>query len=248
MYDDLAEHYHLRYQDWEASIRRQARILAPILHNAAEGDVHRVLDCACGVGTQALGLPALGFSVTGADLSEPAIRRARREAAARELEIPFHQADMRDLSSVPGEYDAVLAADNALPHLMTDAGLDQALASIREKLRPGGAVVASVRDYDRLIVERPTIEPPSFIEGADGVRRFSHQVWEWLGPDRYQLHMYMTIRDGDGWRTLHFVSLYRALLRQDLEASLGRSGFADAVWLEPDATGFYQPIVTARAA
>lgn len=246
MYDELAEHYHLRYHDWEASIRRQARILGPILSSAADGPVRRVLDCACGVGTQTLGLALEGFELVGADLSAPAVDRARREAAARGLAIEFHVADMRDLSLVPGRYDAVLAADNALPHLMSDDDLVQALGSIRTKLRPGGALVASVRDYDRLIRERPTVEPPTYFEGGDGLRRFSHQVWEWLAEDRYQLHMYMTLREDGVWRTLHFVSLYRALLRSDLETAAREAGFGEVRWTEPEASGFFQPIAVMR--
>ncbi len=257
MYDELAEHYHLRYRDWEASIASQASVLAPILERAAGCERPRTLDCACGVGTQSLGLAALGFPVVGSDLSAPALARARREAAARRLEIELHEADMRDLSSVPGAgFDAVLAADNALPHLMTDVDLRQALGSIREKLRPGGALVASIRDYDKLREERPTVEPPSFFAAADGARRFSHQVWEWTAEDRYRLHMYMTVEEEGDWRTLHFVSEYRALLRAELEAALAAAGFGEAEWIEAGRievgrieagqAGFYQPIMIAR--
>lgn len=246
MYDELAEHYHLRYQDWEASIKRQAKILAPVLESTAEKGVRRLLDCACGVGTQSLGLAARGYEVVGADLSAPAVERARREAANRGLSIGFHVADMRDLSAVPGKFDAVLAADNALPHLMTDHDLVLALQSIRSKLREGGALVASLRDYDRLIRECPTIEPPTFFEGVDGVRRFSHQVWEWLAEDRYQLHMYMTVLEGERWRTLHFVSLYRALLWTQLEAAARTAGFADVRRIETAESEFYQPIAVIR--
>jgi hypothetical protein len=58
-YDDLALDYHLIFADWEASIARQAEALAPLL-----GAAETVLDAACGIGTQALGLARAGFAVT----------------------------------------------------------------------------------------------------------------------------------------------------------------------------------------
>jgi len=31
-YEDLADHYHLIFEDWDTSIARQAAILNPLLH------------------------------------------------------------------------------------------------------------------------------------------------------------------------------------------------------------------------
>jgi 2-polyprenyl-3-methyl-5-hydroxy-6-metoxy-1,4-benzoquinol methylase len=56
------------------------------------------LDCTCGIGTQALGLAALGYSVVGTDISTEAIRRARTEAETRGLNAQFRVADLRSLS------------------------------------------------------------------------------------------------------------------------------------------------------
>ena len=61
-YDHLASNYHLIFDDWEASIRRQAAVLGTILEReCGPASTVKVLDCACGIGTQALGLAALDF-------------------------------------------------------------------------------------------------------------------------------------------------------------------------------------------
>src|SRR2546421_709284 len=78
----------------------------------------RVLDCACGIGTQTLGLSMLGFRVAACDLSPRAVARAQVEAQQRGLDLQLSVADMRDLSSVKGSnFDAIVCMDNALPHL-----------------------------------------------------------------------------------------------------------------------------------
>src|SRR5262245_21589797 len=95
-YDELAESYHLIFDDWDAAILRQRDVLARLLPAPANGK--RVLDCACGIGTQAIGLAMLGFSVEGSDPSDASINRARREATARGLKVEFRVDDMRSLS------------------------------------------------------------------------------------------------------------------------------------------------------
>src|SRR5689334_9406727 len=102
MYDDLAAHFHLMFENWDASIARQAAVLGPLLEREGGRDSLRILDAACGIGTQAIGLALRGHHVTGSDLSALAAARAKVEAAARNLEIPTYTADLRDLCTVPG--------------------------------------------------------------------------------------------------------------------------------------------------
>lgn len=64
-YDELADDYHLIYADWDASIRRQGAALDALIGQ----DRADVLDCACGIGTQAIGLALRGHRVTGTDLT-----------------------------------------------------------------------------------------------------------------------------------------------------------------------------------
>src|SRR5262245_32676224 len=123
-YDQLADHYHLIFENWDASIARQASAIGPILEReCGPAGITRVLDCACGIGTQVLGLLKLGFTVFGCDLSPQAISRAKVEAAQRGFEPNFSVADMLDLRSLEqSDFDAVLCMDNALPHLKSSDG------------------------------------------------------------------------------------------------------------------------------
>ena len=245
LYDDLAPYYHLIFQDWDRSIASQAKVLGPILENATGMAAPYVLDCACGIGTQVLGLTQRGYRVVGSDLSRSAIERANNEARLRQLSIDFHVADMTELSSLEETgFDAALAADNALPHLLSNAELKRALSEIAAKLRNGGILLATVRDYDSLIVARPTMQAPVFHKHDDGYR-IVHQVWHWEG-DQYALHHYLTIPTPQGWNVKHFSSRYRALQRAELNDALHASGFGDIQWLEPAETSFYQPMMLAR--
>jgi hypothetical protein len=122
--------------------------------------------------------------------------------------------------------------------------LIQATSAIAGKLRANGIFLATLRDYDTLVLSQPTIQLPVFYKGQGG-ERIVHQVWRWHG-DQYEVHLYLTIPDGPGWIVKHFSSRYRALLRAELNDALLLSGFREIEWLEPSSTLFYQPIVVAR--
>ena len=245
-YEGLARDYHLICADWEAAIARQATILDRVIRKRAEGEARELLDFACGIGTQALGLAALGYRLTGTDLSAAAVARARAEAAQRGLKIRFEQADMRAVDRVvDGPFDVALAADNALPHLASEDQIRGAIDAVTRTLRPGGLFLASVRDYDAALTNRPTCTPPVFI-GQDGRRRLVHQVWEWLDERCYRVHLYITERAGEGWQCRHHVGWYRALRRHELDGILQAAGLIDLRWHMPEATGYHQPLVTAR--
>jgi glycine/sarcosine N-methyltransferase len=143
-------------------------------------------------------------------------------------------------------FDLVLCMDNALPHLSCDEDLVAASTQVRAKLRTGGTFIVSIRDYDRLIEERPVVQGPAFFSDA-GRRRIVFQLWDWLDERRYTFHLYITRDTPAGWQTHHGASPYRAVLRDELTELLERAGFTKVRWLLPDESGFYQPLVLARA-
>ena len=153
-YDDLASYHHLIFEDWEASMARQGDALSNLIEKElgqSTPTVVRVLDAACGIGTQTLPLAARGFRLVARDLSPKAVNCLKREADARRLEVDAAVADMRRVKdSVSGEFDVVLAFDNALPHLLSDDDLYVTFQEFLSVLRRGGVFLCSVRDYDKV--------------------------------------------------------------------------------------------------
>jgi glycine/sarcosine N-methyltransferase len=244
-YDELADHYHLIFEDWDRSIQRQATTLGSVISRELPGQRLRILDCTCGIGTQSLGLAALGHSLVGCDLSPAAVARAAREARQRGLDIEFRVSDVTNLKEIPEiGFDVVSAFDNALPHL-TRNELIQAVGAMARRLKPGGLFIASIRDYDSLLRQRPAMQEPAFF-GNVGRRRIIHQVWDWTGAAQYTLHLYITVEVAHVWHSHHFVSEYRCVERQELSEALCAEGFQEPIWLMPADSGYYQPLVLAR--
>jgi glycine/sarcosine N-methyltransferase len=244
-YDDLAADYDAIFLDWDASVRRQAGIIEPLLGLAVPDSI---LDVAAGMGTQSIGLALRGHSVLARDLSPALVERGRREAARLGASLTFEVGDMRvAVAADAGRHAAVIAFDNALPHLDDDGALRDALAAARLALRSGGRFAASLRDYDALVATRPTMDPPRLF-GDSPDRRVVLQVWSWAADAASYGLDHLILREvAGGWSLRARSTSYRALLRADLEAAAAAVGFVDLAWHLPDATGFYQPIFTAAA-
>jgi len=237
-YDDLAGEYDAIYDDWDASIRRQAGIIKPLLK-----DANIVLDISAGMGTQAIGLALLGISVVARDLSPRLIARGCKEAARLGASLEFQVGNMLEAwPADAGQFSAVIAFDNSLPHLENDAELRLALKAAKLALRPGGQFLASIRDYDSIIRFRPAGDPAREM-GKSPTRRKVLQNWAWDADGKgYSLEHIVMHEGPNGWTSNTRISHYHALLRSELESCAKAEGFLDCHWLMPKDSGFYQPI------
>jgi glycine/sarcosine N-methyltransferase len=242
-YDELAEDYDSLHADWPNTVRRQGEVLDALIRSELGDAPQRVLDCACGIGTQAIGLALRGHDVLATDLSPAAVERARREAAAMGTPLASGVADFTRLpEQVEGTFDCVLACDNSVAHLQSDEDLERFAAGVAAKLRPAGLAAISLRDYEALIAARVAGHPVRV-----GVGTISFQVWEWDADCRsYELAQFTLRGEGEHWQTACRRTRLRALLRGELCAALGDAGLSEVRWRTPEETGYYQPIVTAR--
>src|SRR5712691_10530774 len=242
-YDQLAPLYHLIYPDWEASMTQQAAALDSIIQEFWGATTTTILDVACGIGTQALGLAQRGYQVTAADLSRAAVARARREAAACHLDLHCFVADIRHMAVHSQQQDdVVMARDNAVPHLLTDNDILTAFQAWYTCVRPGGGCLLTVRDYDREDRTGLQVKPYGLrIEGS--TRYVLFQVWEFRGA-LYELALYY-IEDRGGRHAITHVlrTTYYAIGTGTLMALMRQAGFQDVQRLE---ARFYQPVLIGK--
>ncbi len=243
-YDNLASQYNKLFSDWKATTQEQALILDRIFTANGFDKNANILDCACGIGTQAIGLAAIGYNVTGSDISDGEIAEAEERAGKNNVNISFKHADFCALANTFSEqFDIVIAMDNALPHMLSGENLERAIKSIANQIKENGMFVGSIRDYDALLEEKPPYSPP-YIHKTDKGQRVSFQTWDWNG-DRYKLIQYI-IDDNEPLKISRFECEYRATRREEMTHLFIKSGCKNVLWLFPEETGFYQPIIVAR--
>jgi len=101
----------------------------------------KILDLGCGTGRHAVELAKRGYVVTGLDLSETLLERAREKAAAAGVKVDFIHADARSYH-VDAEYDAVLMiCEGAFPLMETDEMNFRILENAARALKPDGKLI-----------------------------------------------------------------------------------------------------------
>ena len=243
-YNSMASQYDKLFLDWNAATHEQAVILDRIFRANGIDSTASVLDCACGIGTQSIGLAALGYRMTASDISDAELSEAAKRAAENNVSIRFEHADFCALSDTfPETFDIIICMDNALPHMLSHDALASAIASITGRMKKDGIFVASIRDYDALLLEKPPYSPP-YIHKTPNGQRVSFQTWTWV-DDHYKLIQYI-IDDGAVLQASKFECEYRATRRAEITDLLLACGCSEVKWLFPEETGFYQPIVVAK--
>ena len=248
-YDGLSVLYrHNMGWDWDGTMRAEGATLDRALAGTlGRPGPYRLLDCSCGIGTQAIGLAIQGHSVHATDLSPVSIDCARAEAERLGVDVSFGVADYRRLEEeVPYTFDVVLSCDNSIAHCLTDADLGAALCSMKSRLEPDGLLLLSARDYDPLVADRPRFNNQHVQDRPDG-RRIVFQLWDWDDDGcRYRMHQFLLRGQGETFEVNHFETRLRALRREELIPAVRNAGYDRVTWHPPEDTGYYQPIVTAR--
>ncbi|MDY9923903.1 class I SAM-dependent methyltransferase [Methanobacterium sp.] len=101
----------------------------------------KILDVGCGTGRHAIELSKRGYHVTGVDLSENMLNRAREKASMAGVEIDFRLGDARSLP-FEGEFDLVIMlCEGAFPLMETDEMNFQILESAARSLNNNGKLI-----------------------------------------------------------------------------------------------------------
>ena len=240
-YNRLAPYYKYIYADWDASLQRQAGMLDSVIREYFGDRVKHILDAACGIGTQSIGLAQLGYTIAASDISPGELERARNEAAERELKIEFDVADMRNLSaSFHEKFDLVIACDNAIPHLLSDKEILQAFQGFYQCTTSEGGCLISVRDYENVERGGQRMNPRTVHETDEG-KLLMFDLWEFDG-DFYDFTTYAVLDKGDGQVETQVIrgGRYFCVTIQTLENLMGQAGFKKVVTLRER---FFQPLI-----
>ncbi|KZX21961.1 class I SAM-dependent methyltransferase [Rathayibacter tanaceti] len=157
------EHWEARYSD--ADRIWSGRPNATLVDLVGELPPASALDLGAGEGADALWLASRGWRVTGLDLSETALGRARAAAAEQNADMAFVQADLADPWPIEGGFELVTAG---FLHSMVEFPRIDVLRRAAGVVVPGGhlAIVSHVA-------------PPPWASGEE----HRHGAVRLLGPE-----------------------------------------------------------------
>ena len=117
--------------------RWSGRPNASLVDEVAGLEPGTALDLGCGEGADAIWLAARGWTVTGADISETALRVARRHAAEAGVDVTWERRDLAE--SMPGgTFDLVTAS---FLHSPVELPRERILRAAADRVAPGGTLL-----------------------------------------------------------------------------------------------------------
>jgi len=176
----------------------------------------RVLDCPCGMGRMTIALAQLGLEMTGVDLTERFLRRARRRARQAGVDVGFRRRDMREIDFA-GEFHAVVNWFTSFGYFDEAGDLETARRALGA-LRPGGRLlIDSINKSWVLTHLRPNHE------GAVGNVHIAHRS-KWDAAASTMRDVWTMRSGGRTERRRCNVRLYNG---RDLRALLRKAGFGE---------------------
>jgi 2-polyprenyl-3-methyl-5-hydroxy-6-metoxy-1,4-benzoquinol methylase len=101
----------------------------------------KIIDIGCGTGRHSIELAKRGYKVTGIDLSESLLERAKEKVKTQNLQIDFQKHDARKLP-FKSEYDlAIMLCEGAFPLMETDEMNYEILWNATNSLKAAGKLI-----------------------------------------------------------------------------------------------------------
>ena len=195
------------------------------------------------LGPKVLDWPNSDMLVTASDISPAELACAQAEAVKRDLHIEFGIADMRRLTSVyPQPFEVVLACDNAVPHLLSDAGNSPGVRAILSVYDPDGRLCHFCAGLRQPRTGRVKTLTAGTIHATAGGRIVVFDVWK-FDKAYYDFTTYIVVEYGvQPTATTHVIrgGRYYCVTIAALEALLKQAGFQEVVTLRDR---FYQPLI-----
>ncbi len=210
-----------------------------------------ILDCACGIGFDAISLARHGYRVHASDGSASLVAEAERRATAAGVTIPFTACLWEDLPQQYRErFDLVLCIGNSISHCPDADAMLRAFRAMRAMLHDGGTLLIDSRNWEKVRCEQPRLSTDERPVERDGMRCIPLYLWEyppqWDSPHRVEI---VFLFEEQGRITVRRDVLhYRPFRHEELCDRLAAAGFTDIRTNYRDDVGRYEVRARARSA
>jgi len=227
LYDKFSQNYDL-FISWESRLEDETPFFEEVF---AENGVESVLDVGCGTGVHSIMFARWGLTVAGADVSQPMIDRAKRNADEARVKVRFVKANFEQLGNkFKKPFDAITCLGNSLPHVLTDRELTATMESFASVLRPGGVLVIHNLNYDRLAGLKQRFLNPKHAhrDGRDFIflRFFDFPCRYNTDPlQLWTFNVVTLMREDKQWRLHMDATEHRPLRHRELREFVSAAGF-----------------------
>lgn len=165
-----------------------------VFHSLKIKTIH---DCSIGAGGTTLPLKKIGYEVSGSDLSENLLKKAKENFSQAGYDIPLFVSDFRDIKDTLKEkYDCILSTGNSLPHIKNDE-ISNFVKDIYHKINDGGYLYIDMRNWDKVLDEKPIFQARHPLVMTAQEHTSLYQIWNWHDDGSVNF-IFVNAKDRDG--------------------------------------------------
>ncbi|WDV44602.1 methyltransferase domain-containing protein [Clostridiaceae bacterium M8S5] len=190
-------------------------------------DITTLHDCSIGAGGTTLPLAKLGYKISGSDLSENLLKKAKENLKEIEYDVELFISDFRSLkTNLQNTYDCIISTGNSLPHVNNEDVRDF-IKNISNKINDRGLIYIDIRNWDKILKERPIFTPRDPFVMTKEEHTSLYQIWDWHDNGSVDF-IFATSTDKMGKHekvSFVFAPTYYPLKLKDYEKILNDFGF-----------------------
>lgn len=202
-YTSIAAHYDYIFPLSDVTLQ--------MLVEVADVPSKRILDVACGSGSYAHALQALGHEVVAVDNDARMLELAK----AKDETLDLRLLEMTDIDHLEGGFDLIFCIGNSLVHLENLEAIERFIEDCYDLLHTDGSLLVQIINYDR-ILDSEIDHLPTITNEHLCFERFYHRTHQ--GID------FHTVLHVDAERFENHVTLY-PVLYDDLIDRFDQAGF-----------------------
>ena len=209
------------------SRKQQEKLLEFYKQVFSDYQITNIHDCSIGAGGTTIPLAKLGYQISGSDISENLLGKAKANFEAEGYNIELFVSDFRKLSEVlSNTYDCIISTGNSLPHV-DNQDVSNFIHRISTKINQNGFIFIDIRNWDKILNEKPIFKARDPFVMTEEEHVSLYQVWNWH-DDRSVDFIFVTSIDKKGKHektSLTYAPTYYPLKYADLEKMLNENGF-----------------------
>ncbi|MEO0262506.1 MAG: class I SAM-dependent methyltransferase [candidate division WOR-3 bacterium] len=216
IFDKIAPYYDILMQNIDYKGWAQYFIKICELFNVYP---KKILDIACGTGSEILYLSEMGFNITGIDISEKMLEIAKEKLKDRK-NVRFFKMDMRDLNLYE-KYDAVFSFFDSMNYILNIDDMEKCFKGVYNVLKDGGIFIFDMNTYYSL---KEIWDNSTTIKETGNI----YSIWknEWNEEERIStLKLLLNVKEKDKSFLIEEIHKERAYFPDEIENLLKKVFF-----------------------
>ncbi len=210
-------HYDIQHSNFKKDI--------PFYLDQARKYGDPILELACGTGRITIPIANEGFNITGLDISEGMLEKAKENARKKKLSIKWIRDDVRTFN-LKRKFSLIIFPFNSIAHLHDLESIDSCFTRVRKHLKNNGRFIIDMFNPDLIRLIRNPKKRFPVVKYPDPDSKATVVITENNSYDAAKQINYITWHYKIGKKEYSYALNMRIFFPQELDALLIHNGFA----------------------